>query len=238
MLSRFIRKKNIYLWYDLYSGEIELEGLKDFLLKIYDLLYDEYGPQGWWPAENWFEVVVGAILTQSTSWKNVEKAISNLKRDGLLNPEKLYALPLYQIAALIKPAGFYNLKAQRLKNMLEFLKQYDFDFKALSSNVTREVLLKIRGVGKETADSILLYAFNIPVFVVDSYTKRIFQRLGVLSQDDDYDNIQRFFQIIPPHLQTYKEYHALIVKHAKDICKKNKPNCSQCPIKSFCKYLS
>lgn len=227
-----------YLWYDFYSGEINLVELKDFLLKIYNLLYDEYGSQGWWPAEDWFEVIVGAILTQNTSWKNVERAISNLRNNRVLKPEKLYALPLEQLAALIKPAGFYNLKAQRLKNMLKFLKQYDFDFMKLSSNITREVLLEIKGVGKETADSILLYAFNVPVFVVDNYTKRIFQRLGVLSNKDDYDSIQKLFYIIPPDLQMYKEYHALIVKHAKNMCTKHKPSCDQCALENFCKYLS
>lgn len=212
-------------------------GIEGLLIKIYDLLYDEYGPQSWWPADDWFEVIVGAVLTQNTSWRNVEKAISNLKNNRMLKPEKLCELSNEQLAILIKPAGFYNLKAKRLRNVLDFLKKYDFDFNKLSSNIKREELLKIKGVGKETADSILLYAFDIPIFVVDNYTKRIFQRLDVISQKDDYDSIQKLFHLIPPDVQVYKEYHALIVKHAKDICTKYRPNCQRCSIKSFCRHI-
>lgn len=210
--------------------------VRQLLIEVYEILYEKYGPQGWWPADSWFEIVVGTILTQNTSWKNVEKAISNLKANGLLEPKKLYELSNEQLAMLIKPAGFFNLKAMRLKNLLDFLKEYDYDFHKLSKSITREKLLDIKGVGKETADSILLYAFNIPVFVVDNYTKRIFQRLGAISQKDDYDDIQRVFYLIPPNVQIYQEYHALIVKHAKDICTKNKPDCHHCSIKNYCEY--
>ncbi|WP_041083440.1 endonuclease III domain-containing protein [Thermotoga profunda] len=210
--------------------------VRQLLIEVYEILYEKYGPQGWWPADSWFEIVIGTILTQNTSWRNVEKAISNLKVNGLLEPKRLYELSNEQLAALIKPAGFFNLKAMRLKNLLDFLKEYDFDFHKLSKSITREKLLGIKGVGKETADSILLYAFNIPVFVVDNYTKRILQRLGAISQKDDYDDIQRLFNLIPPNVQIYQEYHALIVKHAKDICTKHKPNCHHCPIKNYCEY--
>ena len=210
--------------------------VRQLLIEVYEILYEKYGPQGWWPADSWFEIVIGTILTQNTSWRNVEKAISNLKVNGLLEPKRLYELSNEQLAALIKPAGFFNLKAMRLKNLLDFLKEYDFDFHKLSKSITREKLLGIKGVGKETADSILLYAFNIPVFVVDNYTKRILQRLGAISQKDDYDEIQRLFNLIPPNVQIYQEYHALIVKHAKDICTKHKPNCHHCSIKNYCEY--
>jgi len=210
--------------------------LVDLLLRIYHTLLDAYGPQGWWPAESWFEVVVGVILTQNTSWKNVERAISNLKRNGLLEPEKLFALAVEKMAELIKPAGFYRLKAQRLKNLMSLLSTYNFDFVNLSEKITREELLSVKGVGKESCDSILLYAFNRPIFVVDNYTKRIFSRLAVVKEKDDYDKIQELFQLIPRKVEIYKEYHALIVKHAKEICSKNKPKCRLCPIKSDCNY--
>ncbi len=210
--------------------------VQSFLLKIYKIFYESYGPQGWWPAESWFEVVVGAVLTQNTSWKNVEKAILNLKHNGLLDPEKLYALSDQELTVLIKPAGFYNIKAQRLKNLMNLLKEYDFEFERLLKNISREKLLSVKGIGKETADSILLYAFNIPVFVVDNYTKRIFHRLGVVSEKDDYDSIQKLFHLIPSDVKIYQEYHALIVKHAKDICTKNKPLCERCAVENYCKY--
>ncbi|MGJ8455054.1 endonuclease III domain-containing protein [Pseudothermotoga sp. U03pept] len=211
--------------------------MTDLLLQIYRTLFDMYGPQGWWPAESWFEVVVGAILTQNTSWKNVEKVISNLKRNGLLKPERLFSLSKEEIAALIKPAGFYNLKANRLKNLMDLLNKYNFDFDNLSKKLTREELLSVKGVGKESCDSILLYAFNRPIFVVDSYTRRIFSRLAVVKPEDDYDEIQKLFQLIPQNVEIYKEYHALIVKHAKELCTKNKPKCPSCPIKNHCRYL-
>lgn len=213
-----------------------MDQLKDFLLEIYNLLYSEYGPQGWWPADNWFEVIVGAVLTQNTSWKNVEKAIQNLKLKNFLEPERLYKLSEQELAHFIRPAGFYNLKARRLKNLIELLRKYDFDFKKTAAQIKREELLSVNGIGKETADSILLYAFDKPIFVVDNYTRRLLQRLGVVCGEADYEEIQSLFHRISSDLQCYKEYHALIVRHVKQICLKNKPKCGDCCIGMFCKY--
>jgi len=211
---------------------------REKLLLIYEKLYDFYGPQYWWPANNWFEVTIGAILTQNTSWKNVEKAINNLKSNNLINPRKLYTIEKTELAQMIKPCGFYNLKSERIKNFLEWLKKYDFDelkIKNKSYIELRRELLKIKGIGKETADSILLYAFNFPVFVVDSYTKRLFDRLG-LGLPEDYDEIQEFFEAsLGKNEKLYNEYHALIVKHSKEFCKK-KPNCFDCFLQSECNF--
>ncbi|MDK2884890.1 endonuclease III domain-containing protein [Pseudothermotoga sp.] len=210
--------------------------VRKFLLKIYKILYGSYGPQGWWPAESWFEVIVGAVLTQNTSWNNVEKAIHNIRKAGALDPVILFRLRNDQLSQLIKSAGFYNLKTVRLKNLLSLLSEYNFDFHSLSRNITREILLNVNGIGKETADSILLYAFDKPVFVVDNYTKRVFERLGILNEEDSYDKIQAIFHDLPKDTGLYKEYHALIVKHAKDICLKNKPKCNICCVKGFCAF--
>ncbi|MEJ5229601.1 MAG: endonuclease III domain-containing protein [Pseudothermotoga sp.] len=208
----------------------------ELLLKVYQILYESYGPQDWWPAESWFEVIVGAVLTQNTSWKNVERAIVNLKSNGLLEPQRFCAISVQELATFIKSAGFYNLKAQRLKNIVNLLNEYDFDFQRLSNELTREKLLSVKGIGKETCDSILLYAFNKPIFVVDNYTKRIFSRLHIIQQKDNYDAVQKLFELIPKDTKIYQEYHALIVKHAKDFCTKKKPKCNFCVIRNLCKY--
>lgn len=206
--------------------------------EIYQKLYKFYGPQNWWPAENWFEVVVGAILTQNTSWKNVEKSIENLKDKDLLEPFKLYRISEEKLAELIKSSGFYNLKSKRLKNFLKWLNGYDFDVNKLKKKdlfSLREELLGIKGIGKETADSILLYAFEKPVFVVDAYTKRMFTRLG-FRLSKDYDEIKDFFEKnLPIRTQLFNEFHALIVNHSKEYCKKV-PNCGDCFLKEKCEW--
>ncbi len=202
---------------------------------IYKKLYRHFGPQNWWPADSTFEVIIGAILTQNTSWQNVEKAILNLKNARSLNFKKMYSMNNATLARLIKPAGYYNIKAKRIKNFLKFLKQnYSGDLakmKSIDLSVLRDQLLSVNGIGPETADSILLYALDKPVFVVDAYTKRISSLHGLTKMTDDYDTVQKFFLKHLPHdKKIFNEYHALLVRLAKDNCKKTKRDCLRCPI--------
>lgn len=204
--------------------------------KVFDVLYEFYGPQSWWPADSKFEVVIGAILTQNTAWINVEKAISNLKKaNALSSPQKLRRLTPKKLSVLIKSAGYYNLKSYRLKNFIAFLyERYDGSLEKASrqrTNILREELLGINGIGPETCDSILLYAFDRPVFVIDAYTKRVFSRHKFFREDIGYDEAQRFFmRKLPDDKYLFNEFHALIVRLAKDFCKK-KPACEACPLK-------
>ncbi|MEA3493019.1 MAG: endonuclease III domain-containing protein [Candidatus Margulisiibacteriota bacterium] len=194
--------------------------------EIYKKLLKHFGPQNWWPADTEFEVIVGAILTQNTNWKNVERAIENLKTAHALRPSSLLKLSNQKLERLIKPSGFYRQKAKRLKG---FTKEYYG-----RSGMSREELLRVKGIGPETADSILLYAFDRPTFVVDAYTKRIGQRVG-LFRFDDYHEIKAYFEKkLPKNLEVYKEYHALLVELAKNYCK-TKPLCGECPVVSLCK---
>lgn len=205
---------------------------------IYLKLLHHFGKQNWWPAETPFEVIVGAILTQNTAWKNVEKSINTLKENRLLSPERLIALSENELAKYIKSSGFYNLKAKRLKNFLFFFQTYSFSLDKLKNEPDlREKLLNIKGIGKETADSIILYALGMPIFVVDAYTKRIFYRLGFLnSEDASYDSVQALFHSsLPTDSTIFNEYHALIVELAKNHCKK-KPVCRGCPVMQACNY--
>jgi len=210
--------------------------MKNKLNSIYKKLYKNFGPQNWWPAETPFEVMVGAILTQNTSWGNVEKAISNLKKHNLLNPRKLRGLTHKQLSRYIMPAGYYNIKAKRLKNFLNFLfDNYRGDIKKMSAvdtAVLRQQLLSVNGIGPETADSILLYGLNKPVFVVDAYTKRIFNRHSLIKADAQYHDVQRLFMDnLKRQEKLFNEYHALLVKLGKDFCRKSKPKCNICPVK-------
>ncbi len=204
-------------------------------MQIYDKLYKEFGPRHWWPADSDFEIIIGAILTQNTSWVNVEKAIANLKKRNLLNPKKLYKINTKILAQLIKPSGYYNIKAKRLKSFAEFLfKNYNGSLKNMFSRPWQELrsqLLEVNGIGPETADSILLYAGNKPVFVVDAYTKRIFSRHNFVDPAAKYGELQHIFMKNLPHdHKIFNEYHALIVELGKNICKK-KPGCRICPIR-------
>lgn len=206
------------------------------LSRIYQKLYKSFGKQYWWPARTKLEVMIGAMLTQNTSWPNVEKAISNLRKKKLLSFKKLSNLKTDKLAALIKPAGYFNIKARRLKNLLEFIdKNYKGNMtfmQRINTYALREELLNVNGVGQETADSILLYAFNKPIFVIDAYTKRIFSRLNKMPQDIPYQDAQNLFmKNLSKDSYLFNEYHALIVKLAKDYCKKNKPLCRKCPIR-------
>ena len=211
--------------------------LQKKLLAIYDRLLDAFGPRRWWPAETPFEVIVGAILTQNTAWKNVEKAISSLKKEKLLSPSSLASKKEKELALLIRPAGYYNIKAKRLKNFVNFLTEefggsLDRMFK-MPLGALRKRLLEVNGIGPETADSILLYAGNKPVFVVDAYTKRVFSRHKLIKKDALYREIQSAFtENLPRSRKLFSEYHALIVELAKTYCRK-KPRCGACPLKKL-----
>ncbi len=206
-------------------------------MKIYKRLYQAYGPRNWWPGETPFEVMVGAILTQNTSWKNVEKAIQELKEKRALTPEGIHRLKRSELAKLIKSSGYYRLKAERLKSFVNFLlEHYGGNLERMRKDefrVLREKLLQVKGIGPETADSILLYGLKRPIFVVDAYTRRILSRHGLISQKASYEEVQRFFMDHLPHEEgLFNEYHALIVHLGKTVCKK-KPRCDICPLKNL-----
>lgn len=225
--------------------------------EIYSVFLRKYGKQGWWPVYNTgtstsiygtgaphndtdrFEIVVGAILTQNISWKNVEKALGSLLRGKILSPLKLHRADDRLISECIRPAGYFNQKTKKIKNFLDWFKTYNYSFDELAklkTGILRQRLLEINGVGPETADSILLYALNRKIFVVDAYTKRIFSRLGLTDINDSYDSIQQLFQReFRGGIRKYNEFHALIVTHGKDVCK-NKPLCDNCCIRNFCGF--
>jgi endonuclease-3 related protein len=205
------------------------------LYAIYWTLLQRYGDRHWWPAETPFEMMVGAILTQNVSWANSAIAISNLKDADLLAPHGIRNAPTEKIAPLIKPARFMNLKTKRLKGFVEW---YESEFDADIGRMyriemwnLRERLLEVDGIGEETADCIILYACNLPIFVIDAYTRRIFGRLGFLHGDPSYGELQLFFMHnLPQDTGLFKDYHAQLVHLAKDICRK-KPLCGRCPLK-------
>jgi endonuclease-3 related protein len=209
--------------------------------RILDSLMKAYGPQHWWPAGSDFEVVVGAILTQSTSWRNVEKAIESLKRAGRLDQRWLARARLEEIAPLIRPAGFFNVKARRLRAVCAFLERRGGlrGMAGLPLAEVRASLLRVHGVGEETADSILLYALRKPVFVVDAYTRRIFSRMGLIDGEEDCEGIRKLVQSeIPPSRRSVRdcnELHALLVEHAKRHCRKA-PRCEDCPLLRSCDF--
>ena len=205
------------------------------LRAAYERLYARFGPQSWWPARSPFEVMVGAILTQNTNWGNVEKAIGRLRKKRALTPAALYRLRPRALAALIRPAGYYNIKAARLRNFTRFyLDEFGGSAARMARAETaslRERLLAVNGIGEETADSILLYALGKPVFVVDAYTRRIFSRHGFFPADSGYARIQSAFTMaLGSRARLFNEYHALIVRLAKECCRKTGPKCAQCPL--------
>jgi endonuclease-3 related protein len=207
------------------------------LTEIYQLLFDRFGPQSWWPGETQFEIITGAILTQNTNWANVEKAIANLKSADLLTPEKLYRLDVSELAELIRPAGYYNIKANRLKSFLTWLFQnYDGrleNLEELDTDRLRAELLTVKGIGRETADSILLYAFDRPIFVVDAYTARVAVRHGLIEPDADYEQLRELFQSnLQPEPQLFNEFHALLVRLGKEFCRPN-AQCPRCPLEKL-----
>ncbi|MHC4096408.1 MAG: endonuclease III domain-containing protein [Planctomycetota bacterium] len=205
--------------------------------EIYQLLFDCFGPQHWWPGPTQFEIITGAILTQNTSWANVEKAIANLKSADCLTPEKLYHLDVSELAEFIRPAGYYNIKTKRLKNFINWLfDNYEgrlTNLETVDINQLRTELLAIKGVGFETADSILLYAFERPVFVVDAYTARIAFRHQLIEPDANYEQLRELFQSnLKEDTQLFNEYHALLVRVGKEFCKP-KARCPGCPLEKL-----
>lgn len=209
------------------------------LQEIYRRLYERYGPQHWWPGEEPFEVMVGAVLTQSAAWVNVERAIANLKAAGALNPRTLREIPLPDLARLIRPSGYFNAKARKLKALVEWLEKScgdDLDrlFSRDMAGLRRE-LLGVYGIGEETADSILLYAASKPSFVIDAYTHRILHRLGLADDKASYAGLQELFTArLPRDVPLYNEYHALLVRHGKTTCKRRNPACSSCCLGDLC----
>ncbi len=210
------------------------------MISVLTALSEIYGSQRWWPRDTPFEDMVGAILTQNTAWHNVALAISDLKSENLLEPRALLMAEPEKVKALIRPSGFFNVKYIRLMNFLEYLATYDMDLQRLSCLPLadlRNELLGVKGIGPETADSMLLYAFNRPIFVTDAYTRRLFSRLGYLWMNEaSYDRIQAtFMRALPPDPKLLNEYHALIVTHCKIKCK-SKPLCDSCGLSGLCAF--
>ncbi len=221
------------------------------MIQLYNTLLSSYGPQGWWPingkyhpkqftipqnSKEKFEIIVGTILTQNTAWTNVEKALQELRKKNLLSPKKILAAELPLLAQSIRSAGYFNQKAERLKMIAQWYLN-NKEFEKLHLLDQRKELLSLKGVGPETADSILLYAYKKPIFVIDAYTKRIISRLGMLSKDASYDHFQTFFhQQLLPDVVLFNEFHALLVEHAKRYCK-TKPDCEQCPLRKNCNFF-
>ncbi len=214
------------------------------LTSIYRVLFRACGPQHWWPGDTPFEVLVGAVLTQNTAWANVEKAITNLKRERLLTtPSRMNKVSPDKLASLIRPSGHFNIKAKRLRHLLLFLHtRYSGSLKRMFSvdpALLRQQLLEINGIGPETADSILLYAGEMPFFVIDTYTRRIFSRHKLIEGNEDYHAVQGLFMDNLPHeARFYNEYHALLVRIGKEYCKKTRPLCNGCPLCRIRKKIS
>lgn len=210
---------------------------------IYEALYDRFGPQGWWPVtakggtearysggpacdDQRFEVAAGAVLTQNTSWANASRAVANLVRRGALDPESILSMDVKTLAELIRPSGYYNRKAAILKDLAGLF--------PARAEIARESLLALSGIGPETADSIMLYALGKPFFVVDAYTMRVFSRIGLIVPRETYENVRAFFEgNLPADVGIFQEYHALIVKVAKEFCRRS-PLCNGCPIYPLC----
>lgn len=206
------------------------------LRKIYHKLYQTFGPQHWWPGKTPFEIAIGAILTQNTNWGNVEKAIDNLKKQNALSARVIHKMPVGLLSELIRPTGYFNIKAKRLKSFIDFLmNDYHGSMKKMKNEylyLLREKLLSINGIGPETADSIILYALEKPVFVIDTYTKRVLSRHGIMNHEKSYDEFQElFYSALEKDVKLFNEYHALFVRIGKTFCKKKKPLCELCPLK-------
>ncbi len=207
------------------------------IIEIYHKLYRAFGPQHWWPGDSPFEVAVGAILTQNTNWVNVEKAVENLKREMVFNAKSIHELKTEKLASFIKPAGYFNVKAKRLKAFIHFLMN---DYHGSMNRMKREKvdtlrtkLLHVHGIGPETADSILLYALDKPVFVIDAYTKRSLSRHNLIRYDESYERVQDLFHAtLKRDTELFNEYHALFVRLGKTFCR-NKPMCDRCPLEGM-----
>lgn len=213
--------------------------MQNRLILIFERLAGHFGPLHWWPADTAFEVAVGAVLTQNTAWTNVEKAIANLKGAEALTPEAIQALSRAELEALIRPAGFFRQKAERLQLFVEHLfARHEGSIARLLDAplaLARQELLSLKGIGPESADSILLYAGDHPSFVVDAYTRRLFGRLGLLRGDERYETVRSLFMDnLPPETELFNEYHALIVEECKTYCRKRRLHCTACPLLEVC----
>jgi endonuclease-3 related protein len=215
-----------------------MSSTSDTLMAMYQAMRQRLGHQAWWPGDTPLEICLGAILTQNTSWHNVERALDNLRREDLIGVEALDALSTEQLAAYIRPAGYYNIKAKRLKNFLHMVAG-DFDgdidaLLALDAESLRERLLAVSGIGRETADSMVLYAARKPSFVVDAYTFRIMLRHGIIGVDDDYESIKELFESsLETDVELWNDYHAQLVAVGKDWCRPRNPRCDGCPLNEF-----
>jgi len=211
--------------------------VKQKLLKIYEKLYHAFGPQFWWPGDSPFEIAVGAVLTQNANWRNVEKAIGNLKKEKALNAKRIQEMKIDRLASLIIPAGYFNVKAKRLKAFIDFLmNDYNGSMKRMKNEeveTLRMKLLTIHGIGPETADSILLYALEKPIFVIDSYTRRVLSRHNIIRHDERYEGIQELFHSsLKRDVGLFNEYHALFVRLGKTYCRA-KPKCDGCHLEGM-----
>ncbi len=215
-------------------------GAHDSAVQIYRLLYQAYGPQHWWPVDSPFEVMVGALLTQNTNWKNVEKAITGLKHADMLDAERIAACDISTLEEIIRPCGYFRQKAARLQKLCRFYIGHDglSGLQAMPTGVLHPRLLALHGIGPETADSILLYALDRPLFVIDAYTRRIFARLGLTPPGAGYAMLQQWFNgQLPRDAHVFNEFHALIVEHAKRHCRA-KPDCIACPLRQCCDHFT
>ncbi len=207
------------------------------LMEMFDLLSANYGPRHWWPADTPLEVMIGAVLTQNTNWKNVERAITNLKKTNMLTFKQLRRISEPALAEAIHPAGYYNIKARRLRNLIDFIADHHGGniqkMVGAPMQELRQGLLSIKGIGPETADSILLYAANKPIFVIDAYTHRILNRHGLAENQSTYQELQELFMDnLPEDPRLFNEFHALIVETGKEFCRKT-PTCEKCPLKAW-----
>ena len=211
--------------------------LSKLLREMYRKLWEAFGPQGWWPGDSPFEVCLGAILTQNTNWNNVARGLADLKAEGLLKPRALLEMPEAELARRLKPVGYFNVKARRLKSLLDFFAgrfQESLELMARADlEALRTALLGVKGIGPETADSILLYALNKPTFVVDAYTFRILGRHGLVGETASYEELrQTFMDHLAPEVPLYQEFHALLVRLGKDFCRP-RPSCDECPLQKW-----
>jgi endonuclease-3 related protein len=218
---------------------MKCQQIKNSLLEIYRVLYDSNGWLDWWPGETDLEICIGAILTQNTAWSNVEKAINNLKRKNAIDVASLLSMSKRELAKLIVSSGYFNQKAGSILEFCNFIKRHSLnELRKMEMLEARELLLDVKGIGKETADSIMLYALDLPVFVIDAYTKRIFSRLGIIRHDMGYDELQCFFhENLLTDIDLFNDYHAQIVMLGKEHCNK-KPKCDSCPLRreKMCRY--
>ncbi len=220
-----------------------MQPTRELLMQIYHTLLEHFGPRGWWPADSRLEVIIGAVLTQAVAWKNVTRAIDNLKSASLMDINAIIDIDEENLAQHITPALYHRQKARKLKALMIFIAtEYNGDLDVMFTEplpVLRKKLLAVWGIGPETADSILLYAGDKMIFVVDTYTKRIFYRLGMVEENISYQEMQEFLEYhIRPNLYIYNEYHALLVGLGANYCKKSRPRCSHCPLQNLCKYLT